>query len=358
MDTLVEKVDCIFEKYLEADFFAGGVCSIRQNGQPIFLKAYGEKNSLEKQAMKTDTIFDLASVTKLFTSTQILQMISRKALKLDTTLAECLPFAGEYDKLADVTVEQLLTHSSGLAAWHPLYSIFSSIEELRNGLKEIELFHKEDQEVVYSDMNYILLGEILKEYHQADLQTIIRKELVSPMGLKNLSFGPILKENIAATEFGNRIEMEMCRTRGRVFSGWRPMNKPIIGEVNDGNAFYFFEGQSGHAGLFGTAEDAALLADLYLADGKVNGEKLINPELVQQALLERVGNRCLGWHTGLSFPQGVGHTGFTGTSIWIVPELQLNVVLLTNRLHVKEPKDIYPFREELHNEILSAIRPS
>lgn len=314
------KIDSIFEKYLARKYFAGGVCHIQQNGKLIFSKAYGKRNTMLDEKMKADSIFDLASLTKIITSTLILRLISKRQLALDTTLKECLPaIAEDQEKLASLTIRQLLTHSTGLIAWHPLYADISSTGNFIDAIKEINLFHQESNKVLYSDLNYILLGEVLKEHYHSDLQDILQIELSSPLQLARLTYGPLIDSNIAATEFGNRIEMEMCRQRGKTFSGWRSIEQPISGDVNDGNAFYFFKGQSGHAGLFGTAEDLSVIIEEYLQ--AIAGDSLIlDSGLAKESVQNQVADRGLGWHSGKPFPIGVGHTGFTGTSLWIVPE--------------------------------------
>ncbi|TLS38693.1 serine hydrolase domain-containing protein [Pseudalkalibacillus caeni] len=354
MSSLETKIYNIFKKYIDNSYMAGGVCSIKQNDQQILLEAYGKRNMVTCEDVRTDTIFDLASVTKTITSTLILKLITKNRLALDAKLGDCLLAAARNGVLAPITIQQLLTHTSGLVAWFPFYTELPT-SDLYEILSSIELNHQEEKEVVYSDLNYILLGEILKHKHQASLQKIIEKELVQPLQLPYLTYGPLFDENIAATEFGNQIEMEMCRSRNKTFSSWRDTSKPIIGEVNDGNAHYFFQGQSGHAGLFGTAADLSKIAELYLKGGIVGGTEFLDPKLVKQSLQTIAEDRGLGWHSSNPFPVGFGHTGFTGTALWVVPEKNLQVVLLTNRLHVEEPVNINPFRQELYEEILNKL---
>lgn len=352
MNSIEIKVDEIFEKYKNIGYFAGGVCYIKQDHQDILLKAYGKQNSATNQPMNVDTNFDLASVTKTITSTLILKVISDGKLTLETALKDCLPRVAENKVLAPITIQQLLTHSSGLVAWYPFYTVTPKTD-LFTILDSIELDHQEEKAVVYSDLNYILLGEILKHHYQSNLQSVLEKEIISPLQLESFSYGPLSDGNIAATEFGNQIEMEMCRSRNKTFSQWRSTSEPIVGEVNDGNTYYFFEGQSGHAGLFSSAKDLSRVIDLYLKGGMAKNTQIINLALINLSLQNIVENRGLGWHCSDPFPTGFGHTGFTGTSVWVVPEKQLQVVLLTNRLHVDQPVNINPFRKELHEKILS-----
>ncbi|MEN8701868.1 serine hydrolase domain-containing protein [Bacillus infantis] len=350
MNTLEKSVSQIFQKYMDKDYMAGGVCLVKQNDKEVLFKAYGKRNSMTGDEVTIDTVFDLASVTKIITSTLILKLAGQGRLSLDTTLEHCLPAAAGNKILAPLTIRQLLTHSSGLTAWYPFYTELPN-NSLYEILNSIELKHQEESKVVYSDMNYILLGEVLKEMHDSSLQKIVAKELASPLKLSHLKYGPIQSDNVAATEFGNRIEMDMCRSRHREFADWRETGKPIIGEVNDGNAYYFLNGESGHAGLFGTAADLSGIADLYLKRGYAADTEFIQSDLIKKSMENIVEDRGLGWHSSDPFPEGVGHTGFTGTALWIVPEKNLQAVLLTNRLHVDEPKNINPFRREIFAEI-------
>ncbi|GAA0342455.1 serine hydrolase domain-containing protein [Bacillus carboniphilus] len=354
MGSLEVKIDQLFDSYLNKSFFTGGVCSVHWKGEQLLQKAYGKRSSITNEHVTTDTIFDLASVTKIFTATILLKMVTEGKVTLGTTLKDCLPEVRGNKILEPISVQQLLTHSSGLTAWYPFYTHVPQAD-LLTILDSIELKHQENKEVVYSDLNYILLGEIIKRYFNMSLQEVIKQELITTLSLNTLTYGPLHSENVAATEFGNQIEMDMCRTRNKEFNHWRPTNQPIIGEVNDGNTYYYFKGQSGHAGLFGTANDLDQLLQLYLKGGMAKGEKLIDVALINQSLHNIAENRGLGWHSSDPFPVGFGHTGFTGTSIWIVPEKDLQVVLLTNRLHVNQPVNINPFRKELHEEILSYI---
>ncbi|WP_156290670.1 serine hydrolase domain-containing protein [Oceanobacillus salinisoli] len=349
------RIDRIFRNYIENEFFSGGVCHITIDGETVFHKGYGKANRIKKTPCEKHTIFDIASVTKLVTTTILLKIISEGSLSLSTRLGECLPRISKNTPLAQITIYELLTHSSGLIAWYPFYAekddrdFFSIIER-------IDIYHDLDEKVVYSDLNYMLLGEILKEYFQSSLESIVNKQVVEPLGLETLSYHPIEKELTAATEYGNRIEKEMCRERGISFFNWRRGDLPISGEPNDGNAYYFFNGESGHAGLFSNVKDITKIGELYLKGGVLNGEQLILESVVNGALTKQVGNRGLGWEKSAIYPEGFGHTGFTGTALWIEPKRKISVGLFTNRLHVTQPRNINPFRREIFSAIHSEIK--
>ncbi|MFD1039746.1 serine hydrolase domain-containing protein [Virgibacillus byunsanensis] len=351
---MFNNIDSIFKKYMSEDFFTGGVCSISVNGKNVFHRAYGVSNINDKNPCEQETVFDLASLTKLVTSTIILKMNNENVLSLSSRLEDCLPQTKRNKLLAPITIKQLLTHSSGLKAWHSFYSHIPG-DTVFNILNHIEITHNKGNEVVYSDLNFILLGEVIKHRYHDSLQGVVQKQLVEPLGLKTLTYNPSDQENIAATEFGNRIEKKMCRERNFYFTNWRDEEVPMIGEVNDGNAYYFFGGESGHAGIFSNVKDIVALGELYVKGGVHNGKELISKELIEESLTVQVGKRGLGWEVSDIYPEGFGHTGFTGTALWVEPKRKLTVGLLTNRLNVAAPKNVNPFRKEVFNDILKDI---
>ncbi|MFD1018346.1 serine hydrolase domain-containing protein [Thalassobacillus hwangdonensis] len=353
MNTLESSLDELFENEIQNESFPGAVVLVNYRGERIFHKAYGWRNRETDEPVEKDTVFDLASVTKIITSSLILKKVTEGKLQLNGMVGDLLTSLKNNEALASITIQSLLTHSSGLKAWEPFYT--HSDKSVFNILDSMDVLHHEQHSVVYSDLNYILLGEILKELEGKSLQAIVLKELVEPLQLKKLSYKVAYTENVAATEYGNQIEMQMCNERNRTFDSWRIQDQPIIGKVNDGNAFYFFGGESGHAGLFGTAEDLEGLASIYLKGGLVGDKRLIDSRLIHASMEAIAGNRGLGWHSGDPFPAGVGHTGFTGTSLWLYPEKDLHVTLLTNRLHVADPKNINPVRKKVHEVIMQHI---
>ncbi|WP_176555879.1 serine hydrolase domain-containing protein [Virgibacillus ndiopensis] len=349
------KINSIFNRYINENYFSGGVCYISIDGKKVFHKAYGTSNRIENIPCNNNTIFDLASVTKIVTTTIILKMITENKLSLSTKLENCLPDVSTNHELAPITIKQLLTHSSGLKSWHSFYSHSQESNNIYNIFNNIEVRHKSENRVVYSDLNFILLGEVIKCYFDSSLQEIIHNDLARPLKLHTLTYNPKYKKGIAATEFGNKIEKKMCLDRNFHFTGWRDEKKPIVGEVNDGNTYYFFKGESGHAGLFANVKDIVSIGELYLKEGIFEGEEIISKELIAESLRRQVENRGLGWEASEIYPNGFGHTGFTGTAIWIEPKRKIAVGLLTNRLHVDNPQNINPFRREIFKEILKQI---
>ncbi|MGM8215096.1 serine hydrolase domain-containing protein [Bacillaceae bacterium W0354] len=350
----MDEINTIFNKYYEKNFFTGAVCLVKKDNEAVGQILYGHTNFDQKTPIKENSVFDLASVSKIITTTIILKLVSDEKIALDSTLGECLPIVKDHSVLSSITIKQLLTHSSGLIAWYPFYAELPN-DDFFDILNNMPLTHGENK-TIYSDLNFMLLGEVIKYQTNLSLQQAVEQYIAKPLQMDTLSYGPLSNlDDVVATEFGNQVEMGMCKERHKEFKHFRDQTKPIIGEVNDGNCHYFFKGQSGHAGIFAHAEDVSKLGNLYLKGGFIGDKSYIKQSLIEQSMQKHVEDRGLGWQINDPFPTGCGHTGFTGTSIWLVPEEKLQVVLLTNRLNVDEPKNINPFRREVFTNILNKL---
>jgi CubicO group peptidase (beta-lactamase class C family) len=256
-----------------------------------------------------ETIYDCASTTKvLVTTILVLQAVAEGKIALD-------------DEYRGFTYRELLSHSSGLRAWLPLYALGDYLAAIEERGRE----NARGEQVVYSDLNFILLYYALQELF-GDYREAARTRIFEPLGLRDSYFNPpaTLKPRIAATEWGQRFEYGMCATRSIAFTGFR--EGLMWGDANDGNSFHA-GGTAGNAGLFATARDV-----FRIVQGFVRGE-LVPTELVEESKREQAPGRGLGWQLngpGLS-PQSFGHMGFTGTSVWADGERIF--VLLTNRVH-------------------------
>ncbi|HUP45531.1 MAG TPA: serine hydrolase domain-containing protein [Thermoanaerobaculia bacterium] len=267
------------------------------------------------------TIYDCASLTKpLVTTTLILQAVAEGRITLEEQF-EGFPYW------------RLLTHTSGLAAWLPLYASGDYVRAILEQGPEYE----PGTRVVYSDLNFILLYHALVRLY-GDYVARAEERIFRPLGLSDAFFRPAaaLRPRIAATEWGQRYEYGMCATRSVVFNGFR--SGLIWGETHDGNSHHY-GGTAGNAGLFATARDVFRIARGWLDD------TLLPRDLVDEAVRNHTAglneNRGLGWL--LSAPDHVatrmlsarawGHTGFTGTSLWFDPDADRIMVLLTNRVH-------------------------
>lgn len=325
-------------------FYHQASCQATQRGALL----YRNQINCEENAL-----FDLASVTKLFTTTMVLKAVDQGKMALYTTLLEGLePLIGDQSvlslktrkRLAEITLEDALKHHSGLPAWYPFYSGKNFWETLNHILEEAPVI----SQTLYSDLNFILLGKVLENILDIPLNNQL-DELNASLGT-NFSYNPENCEKCIGTEYGNQIEMDMCKARGLDLlpiqgrSGWRNTQVQIKGQVNDGNAFYAFGGVSGHAGIFSTASDLLKLGELYLHSLQGNGP--LPADLAKRALINQGEERGLGFDTGDIFPMGAGHTGFTGTAIYICPQKELCALLLASRLPLPGPPNMQEIRKK------------
>jgi CubicO group peptidase (beta-lactamase class C family) len=307
-------------------------------------------------AVQADTIFDLASVSKVIaTTTMAMLLYERGQLSLEEPLAQTLP---DFVTLAPkhqlewrqaVTIRMLLAHSSGLPAYEKLFEFTTTRDDLIRAALTTPLRSAPGTHADYSDIGYILLGEVLVAKAGMSLDVLMQKEIFAPLGMARTSFNPAagLKSEIPPTEDDHRFR-----------------NRVIQGEVNDENA-YVMGGVAGHAGLFGPATDIARFAECMLH----GGAPILQSETVK--LFTRcesfpVGtSRALGWDTpsrpdsssGGHFSHvSFGHLGFTGTSLWIDPGRKLSVTLLTNRTWPDRASQlIREVRPRVHDAIVEAL---
>lgn len=329
--------------------FPGAVALVARHGIIVARRAFGKAQVVpEPRPMKEDSVFDLASLTKpLATTTLALQLLEDGALRLDDTVARFFAEFGSRGK-ENILIRHLLTHTSGLPAWAPLYTDGRPPAKVISILADTDLAYATGTKVEYSCLGYILLGRIIELIAGEDLAALTTKRICQPLGLTDTYFLPerpdtALLARIVPTEHGNHYER-----RPGAMAGGRP--KPwvrdylIHGEVHDGNA-HFMGGISGNAGLFGTAADVATIAQTLLNGGSMRGARLLSPRTIALATMNHTSglneNRGFGWSLpgsgssagDLLFGSAFGHTGFTGTSVWVDPALDLIILLFTNRVH-------------------------
>ncbi len=314
IDTIQADTLQLLKRYQGEGYFPDAVLSVCRKDGNLYRQKAG--------AVHETTLFDVASLTKIATSTMVLLAIEEGRMSLESELLSLLPELGQdealRERLSGITVSMLLTHTSTLPDWYPFYI---DGREFPLVLKAACLNTKVN-EMVYSDINFILLGKVLERLHGLPLDSCLEEKLVVPYHLGRMMYRPKFTENIAPSSWGNPIEEDMCRERGLTFSGWRP-HTPLRGEVNDGNAHYYFNGVSGHAGIFADAAAYEALLLLYLNTS--------SPLLIS-SMEEHAPTRGLGWQKSDLYPFGCGHTGFTGTSVYLSKEKNIGCVLFTNRL--------------------------
>ena len=358
----------LLEEHIKAGDFPSAVYLIAQDGEVIFSDAFGH-SAVEpyRIANKLDTIYDLASLTKpLITGMLCARRIELGELTLDSSVSHYLPEFDRTDKQM-ITIRELLTHSSGLPAWRPLYLLAEDEPDRAAGaIANLDLEYKPGTRVVYSDLGFIALGILLTRLIGHPLVEIARNEIVEPLGLQQTFFNPeeALQTGIAACETGNLYERDMCeQTKAGAYENFR--QRLIWGEVHDGNA-YFLGGVAGHAGLFANARDTLAMAQQFLAASS----KLLIPatcELFRTNMTKGLEeSRSLAWQlaetkestAGLDLPpDSFGHTGFTGTSLWIDPEQRRVFILLTNRTHARPLPfaNINAVRRRFHSLAVTAL---
>jgi CubicO group peptidase (beta-lactamase class C family) len=274
-------------------------------------------------------------------------LVDQGRIDVDDPVGKYIPAFDRGDKKR-ITIRHLLTHTAGLITWYPLFYRAKNKQETYKLIDELPLAYPVGQGRHYSDLGFILLGEIIEKVSGIPLDQFDKKNVFRPLGMLHTTYNPLAYgfKKFAATSHGNPYETRMVHdtSLGFVFKEIKPdqWNKwrtyTLKGEVNDGNACYALNGVSGHAGLFSTIDDLQKLVDMLMNRGRVGGRQFISEKTVRLFLKQDEFRNGLGWmmDTGESFmkngPSGTfGHTGFTGTSIVVVPSLKLSVILLINR---------------------------
>jgi len=334
--------------------FPGAVLAVGQHGRLVALKAFGQiDSSADAPPMPVDALFDLASLTKVVGTTTAAEILyDRGQLDLDAPVVRYLPEFGGTTGHGAITVRHLLTHSSGLKLSGLLWQQASDKAGI---LRQIDTMPAPDapgSTYHYQDFNLILMGEIVERLSGMPLDLFLQKNVFRPLGMKDTGFRPSkdLLPRIAPTEQDDSFRHMLVR-----------------GVVHDENAFVM-GGVAGHAGLFSTARDLATLAQLYLDGGTYRGKRLIRADTIRLfATRQNVppgSSRALGWDMPtpgglfgpLASPRALIHTGFTGTSIYIDPDRDAFVILLTNRVNPTRANQLISgARPAIHTAVLGAL---
>jgi CubicO group peptidase (beta-lactamase class C family) len=371
----LERVDRAIDRAIEAAEIPGAVVLARMPRDGELLEHASVRGLAvarpERVPMAADTVFDLASLTKpVATTTAILLLVHEGAVDLDAPVSKYLPAFSERDKDA-VRVRHLLTHSAGLKPWRAFHELLLERERktgerligtpaarelvidrvLRSGL-----VHAPGEAAVYGDLDFIALGALVEAVASRPLDVFVRERVTGPLGMTETRFFPTgegrlpepLRRRVAATE--------NCPWRERI----------LWGEVHDPNA-WVMGGVAGHAGLFGTAPDlmrfAQTLLDVWHGRSDALPPELVRAFATRQGLPEK-SDWALGWDTptpgrstsGRYFSAAsIGHTGFTGTSLWIDLEREAIVVMLTNRVHQVAKKSRFELRPLVHDLVREAF---
>ncbi|HEU4403427.1 MAG TPA: serine hydrolase [Candidatus Polarisedimenticolia bacterium] len=333
------------DQYLEARIAAGdfpGASYLIAEGDRVLAEAALGHAVLQPERIPAalGTIYDLASLTKPLACALLAAILEAEGgLRFDDRLSRHLRGWTADDERADITLLDLLTHRAGLPAWEPLYLHAAERTQRVEWLRTVPLAHPPGAGVTYSCPNYILLGFALEAIGGAPLDRLFAEKVARPLALSDLLYRPpaSLRRRIAATEIGNVRERRLAGPAGDRYNGWR--TEVIWGEVHDNNA-HTLGGVSGNAGLFGSARAVHALALQFLGPGLLDGRR--------RAMFTSDLTPGLGESRGIGFQiattpgcsagpalsgAAFGHTGFTGTSLWIDPETRRVDILLTNRVH-------------------------
>ena len=327
----LEVIDRVVQRGITAGGYPGASVVIGRKGSIVWQKGFGALSWGKESApvIPDRTIYDLASLTKVVgTTTACMILFDEGKLLLDEKVSHYLPrFTG--GNKDEVTVRQLLMHRGGLPAGRDLWRHAHTPEEARTLIYDTPLEYKPGAGFVYSDLGADLLGMVVESITGEGLDSYLKWRVFDPLGMNDTGFRPAdsVVTRVAPTEVSP------------------PRGYPIKGEVHDENAFAL-GGVAGHAGLFGTASDLAVFAQMLLDGGTYNGVHIVADSTIKQFTARAAGSRALGWEVGegqhgsgnFLRDGAFGHTGFTGTSLWIDPDREMFVILLTNRVHAAKAK--------------------
>jgi serine-type D-Ala-D-Ala carboxypeptidase len=360
----------ILENAIAARAFPACSLAVTLRGELLAHKALGRFTyDSASPTVATDSIFDLASVSKVIaTTTMAMILYERGLLDLEATVAAIVPeFAADDERRSEVTLPQLLAHSSGLPAYEKLYLRAKTRDELLQAAFTTQLTAAPGTRAEYSDIGFIILGVALERLADESLDTFCQREIFGPLAMSHTTFNPpkAWRDRIppTANECGADIPVRSAADPGTKPSPSTFRGRIIQGEVQDENASVL-GGVAGHAGIFSTAEDVARFAHTMLNGGR----PILRPDTVK--LFTRRGStpeetsRALGWDTpsapsqsGKYFsPSSYGHLGYTGTSLWIDPDRQLSITLLTNRTWPDcQNQAIKQVRPAFHDAVMEAL---
>ncbi|MBS3681245.1 serine hydrolase [Ornithinibacillus massiliensis] len=333
----LSNIDSVMESMIDNGAFPGAVTFVARSGHIVQHEAYGHAYLYEDDQfteadipilMRKDTIFDLASISKIFTTTAAMKLYEDGLFQLDDPVAKHIPEFATNGK-QHVTIRQLMTHTSGFPPSAPVYDVEGTREDRHQYVLQYPLTNEPGTVYTYSDLNMITLGILIERLSGQRLDHYVKETITDPLHMNDTMYNPpeSLKYRIAATEYMPWTD------RGIVW-----------GQVHDEKA-WALDGVAGHAGVFSTAHNLAILAHMFLNEGRYGGIQLLKPEtvalLVENQIPEFPGDdHGLGWELsqmwymeGLTEASSLGHTGYTGTSIVINQNNDTIAILLTNRVH-------------------------
>jgi serine-type D-Ala-D-Ala carboxypeptidase len=344
------RIDEVVQAALDHKDLPGCVILVLHRDQVVYRKAFRNRAVLPQvEEMTPDTVFDLASLTKpIATATSIMILVERGQLNLSDRVAQHWPAFGVNGK-DKISIEQLLLHTSGLVADNDVKDYADGKERALERIAQLTPASEPGAKFVYSDVGYIVLGELVELISGKPLDEFAAENIFKPLSMKETTFRPAqdLRDRAAPTQ--------------------KRDDRWLRGEVHDPRA-HALGGVAGHAGLFSTADDLVLYAQMLLHHGTLNNKRILSPQTVRLMTTPREvprGLRAYGWdvqtaysaNKGERFPrnEGIGHTGFTGTSIWIDPGSDTAVIFLSNRVHPDGKGNVTRLRGQVATLAAAAI---
>ncbi len=355
-DEHIKRIDRAVEAAMELELTPGCVIVAGRHDGGVFEKSYGRLSYDSNSSKVTlDTVYDLASLSKTMgCATSVMVLVDQDKLSVSDSVSKYIPGMNTPDK-KDITIEQCLLHRAGFIADNPIKDYANGPQAALEKIYTNKLKYEPGKHYEYSDVSFIVLGELVKAVSEQPLNEFAKAKVFEPLGMKNTAYLPpeAWHDRTAPTE----------KRKGE----W------IIGQVHDPRALAL-GGFAGHAGVFGTAPDVARFCRMILNKGELDGQRILSPETVEEMTKPRSltdpdnGTTLRGYgfdidtkHSsgprGKLFPKGksFGHTGYTGTSLWIDPTHDAFVVLLTNRVHPDDDLDIKALRRKISTIIADAI---
>ncbi len=339
-------IDRVVQRGVDAGGYPGASVIVGRKGFAVWSKGFGSLDwSGKSKVTAKESIYDLASLTKVVgTTTAVMVLFDQGKVTLDAPVSGYIPeFSGGAKD--QVTVRQLLEHRSGLPAGRELWRITSNPEQARAAVIATPLGCAPGKCYEYSDLGADMLGFIVEKVSGQRLDAFLEEFVFSKLGMTDTRF------KLDPTDYARTAPTEIAPPRGY----------PLRGEVHDENA-YALGGVAGHAGLFSTAFDLSIFAQMMLDGGTYNGARVIADSTVALFTKRAAGTRALGWDTcdgnggcgNVLSERAYGHTGYTGTSLWIDPDRQMFVVLLTNRVHAARARRPSTVIADVRNDLSDA----
>ena len=353
----LQNIDATMREAIFDSTFPGGVVTVLKDGIIAYQKGFGYETYKKHQPIRASAIYDLASLTKVMATTPaIMKLVAEGKISLDDKVGDYFP---EYrkGKKSEITIANLLRHDSGLPPFRIYVDHLKTRSAIVEAIKNEPLVNEPGTTYKYSDLGFILLGEIVKRVTGLRIDDYMRQTFYTPMGMNSTYFNP----KKVGKWISNRIPPTERDTIYR--------HKLMQAQVHDERAYYM-NGVAGHAGLFSSGSDIAAYAQLLLNKGGYGGKQYISPSVVekfsrrQSELVNRgygFDRKSKGFSTAgsLTSDQTFGHTGFTGTSLWIDPKRNMAIIILTNRVYPYRSygKNISQIRANVADAAVSSIKP-